>query len=109
MTTNLRKAAQDTGTYFLFISLYDELDQLVTPTHLNWTLRNELGEIVNDRENVIVTPASQIVVVLQDNDLRRVDGSVRVVVVDGRYDSTYGSYLHLIDSALFQINDIDGV
>ena len=110
MTTDLRKPALDGGTYLVVFQFFDELDNAVVPTNIKWSLYNEHGEIVNGKEDVIITPpASQVVLVLSGDDLLKASGAVRQILVESNYDSTYGTYLPLNDAVLFPVHDLVGV
>lgn len=110
MTTNLRKPALDGSTYLVAFQFYDELDNLIVPTNIKWSLYNERGEIVNGREDVpIIPPTASVVLVLQGDDLLKIDGAVRQLLVQSNYDSTYGTYLPLNDAVLFPVHDLVGV
>lgn len=82
----------------------DEDGQDVVPNSLVWSLYNEDGDIVNDKEDVeIETPAATVTIAVYGDDLVYTDGRKRRVVVTGTYDSTLGSDLPLVGIAEFNL------
>lgn len=106
MTIHLTTLAPDQGTYAITASFTDEAGETVTPNSLTWSMYNRAGRVCNSRENVSLTPASSVTVVLTGDDLKYTDGAQRFVVFDGDYDSSNGSNLPLRDECMFFISDL---
>lgn len=109
--TELQVTAGDGGTVVVTASFYDESEppELVVPNSVAWSLRSGSGSIVNAREDVSVTPASSITIVLTGDDLLYSDGKKRWLTIQATYDSTNGSGLSLTGEATFEIEDYLGI
>jgi hypothetical protein len=84
----------------------------ITPNPgLTWSLRKPDTTIVNGRENVPLTPAPSVTIVLSGDDLKLPGGYpvTRFLTINGTYDSTLGSNLPLRDEVSFQIENLVGV
>lgn len=89
----------------------DEDGADLVPSSVVWSLTDAAGSVINSRDQVSITPASTINIVLSGNDLAisgGFDGTAeeRRVTVEAVYNSTYGSSLPLKDSAIFWITDL---
>jgi len=84
----------------------------ITPNEgLTWSLKGKDGNVVNDRLDVALVPASSVVIVLSGKDLE-IPGNypvVRHLTVYGTYDSVLGENLELKDEVSFQIENLVGV
>lgn len=97
--------AIEQGTYVVTAVLTDENGDAVTPTALTWSLYNEKGVVVNGREDVAITPASTVNIVLSGDDLA-ISGNTderRVFLLTGAYNSSLGSGLPLRDLVEFTV------
>jgi len=104
--TKLNVKAKDKSTYILTLTFADADGTAVTPNALTWSLTDGVGQIINSRENVTVTPSEEISIALQGDDLNLDDGIHRVVTIEGNYNSiTYGNSLPIRDQASFKIDD----
>ena len=84
----------------------DEEGSAVTPTSIVWSLCDKRGAIINDRHNVVVTPASTVSWRLTGDDLAiNASGNERRLTVFALYDSTLGAGNHLRVQAKFMIED----
>jgi hypothetical protein len=101
--------AVDGSTYIITATFTDEDGNSVTPNTLTWSLRNGAGNIVNEREDVSVTPAASVEVVLSGDDLLYSDGHARYFTLSGTYDSDAGTGLPLRAEAYFLIDNLVGV
>ena len=90
----------------LTVACTDELKAATTPTSATWTLKNQGGEIVNLREDVVMTPSTSMTIVLLAADLSMADGNVRFVRVSAVYDSVNGSGLTIEEQAQISITDL---
>lgn len=112
MPTTLTASAIERSTFVITASFADHAGAAVTPKTLTWSLRNGAGEIVNGRDGVAVTPlASTVNIVLKGGDLALPDAGdpVRVLTLEGTYDSTLGTDLPLKDEVTFTIVGLGGV
>jgi len=113
MATELSVIAVEKSTYIVTAVFKDENGDLVIPLTVTWTLTDEDGTVINEREDAVETPASTVNIVLTGDDLQFISsesgGATRVVTVKATYDSTYGSGLHLKKAATFMIEDLIAV
>ena len=109
---NLTVHAAEKSTYIVVATFKDEDGTLVIPNSITWTLTDEIGTIINARENVAIgTPASTINIVLSALDLAmqtsETAGTIgRVVTVNAVYNSTLGSNLPLKGEVKFYIDNL---
>jgi hypothetical protein len=107
MPTDLEGKAVEESTYAVVASFFDEETppQPVTPNAgLSWTLTDEHGNIINNRNAVSISPATSVTIVLSGDDLALDSTSeIRVVTVAGTYDSSLGSGLPIKDEARFKV------
>lgn len=82
----------DGASIVLEFQVTNEQGAVVTPLTMKWTLKDENDAIVNSRENVVVTPASTMSIVLSGDDVAYVVGNeTRKVLIEGTYTSTLGT------------------
>jgi hypothetical protein len=107
----LRDLAEEQSTYPVVVACLDETGAPVVPNDWRWTLLKPNGDIVNGREDVTLTPAFEMTVLLFADDLAVEDGETRTrtLLVEGSYDSDLGNDLPLRDSVNFRIKDLKGV
>lgn len=102
----LSKLAPEEGTFVVVASFFDEDDAAVTPTSVLWTLTDSNGNVINNRENISVTPGTSVNIVLYGDDLKITNREVtRIVTVKIVYDSDYGTGLPMKKQCMFQIED----
>ena len=112
MPTTLSTSAVEESTYIITFAFTDSEGNAVTPNSgLKWTLTDADGNVVNGRNGVSITPGPSVNVVLQGDDLALEAGTsaVRVVTIEGTYDSSLGTNLPLKDQAKFTIEDLVAV
>ena len=108
--SKLTTRPSDEGTAVYSFSIDDETDSDVTPNDgCTWSLYDEVGNVVNNRSDVAITEAATMNIVMSGDDLSYADGSKRVLVIKGTYDSTNGSNLPFKHQVEFAIDDIVGV
>jgi hypothetical protein len=79
----------------------------VTPLTANWTLTDGLGNVINSRRHVTLTPAASISWLISTGDLAIDDnGTERIVIVDWTYNSTLGSNIPGRAQAQFTIEPV---
>jgi len=108
MPIHLALKAVERNTYFVTIGFKDENEAAVVPTSISWTLKDNLGQIVNSRSAVSFTPvASTITIVLSGNDLvYSRGGDSRTLTIEAVYNSSFGNGLPLRGSVLFPIEPL---
>lgn len=85
---------ESTGTFQ--VTFRDEQNALTVPTDVAWTLSDSLGNIINSKKQVPVTPASSVLIVVSGDDLALVDDTdngERRLLIEWTYDSLSGSGL----------------
>lgn len=93
------------STFFPIVTFSNENDELVVPNSIVWTLTDSAGNIMNNREDVVVvTPASSIEIKLTGDDLL-IDSSmyIRFLLIKAIYTSSRGSGQTLNKELMFQI------
>jgi hypothetical protein len=100
-------AANEKSSYFVTVSFTDEEGQAVTPDTLIWTLTDSNGNVVNDREDVEITPDTSVTIVLSGDDLPHAPypGSL-YLLVEATYTSSLGSDLPLVDEAEIPVTNL---
>lgn len=95
------------GTMGLEITFKDEADAAVVPkTQPKWTLTDEAGNVINNKEDILTAAASTVYVTLSgdDLDIGELDSAVRYFIIETIYDSiTYGTDLPLVEYLEFTI------
>ena len=114
MENILEERAKEKGTYPIKLSFFDDSDprQPVTPNTMTWTLTNENGVVVNSKQDIPISVLTTVVtVVLSGDDLQILTGDaeeLRILTVEGDYDSSLGSGLALTDQVGFYIENLAG-
>lgn len=108
--------ATDRSSYVIQIDFTDEAGDAVTPTAATWTLTDGADEVVNSRENIVVsTLASTIHVALSgaDLDVDEAGGrteNLRSLVVSASYNSSLtGTLLPIKKAVKFLVTDLPQV
>jgi len=108
--TFIKPNANELSTYVVTAVFRDEDDVLVCPVTLAWSLKDLSGAAVNSREDVAITPASTVAVVLSGDDLA-VDGYFsgrRVLTFEGTYNSTLANGVPINASCIFDVDRLSG-
>lgn len=112
MSTKL-KVAIEKSTYMITISFFDEAETAEDVKTMKWTLTNEAGNVINEREDVVVVdPGSEETIVLSGDDLAIIsdtDDGKRLFTVEATYDSTLGNDLPLNGEANFTVVDLTAI
>ena len=110
MTTELELVALEEGTYVINAAWLDEDGLPTTPVTAVWTLSDDLGNVVNSREDVVIGALSTSNdILLKELDLAvstAYHGTKRVFLVKGTYNSTLGSGLPLRVQTEFDIENL---
>jgi len=106
--------AEEEGSCGIVFSFFDtDGSTPVTPlSPLTWTLTNVKGEVINSRQDVSISPASEVTVVLNGDDLVLPENGIvdRVVTIEGTYNSsTLGSGVNLKTKHTFPIKPLKAV
>lgn len=89
------------GTVVLSASFEDEDGDSVVPNSLKYSVLDESKEVVNSQQDISISPASSIEVVLSGDNL---PAGKLYWVIDGEYDSSVGSNLPLRGYATFIVD-----
>jgi len=109
MPTTLTTRAVDESTYIVNCAFKDENAAPVIPNVITWTLTNDMGTVINARQDVVIAvPAASVDILLSGMDLDYADGSARILTIDATYNSPLGSDLPLRESIRFLIEDLVG-
>ena len=105
------EAFTEESTGVITVSFTNEAGEAVTPASATWTLTKTSGEVVNSREDVSLTPASTVNIVLQGDDLALPEGASakRILTVKATYNSTYGVGLPLNGACSFWVKNLVAV
>ena len=108
MAATVLSNAIEQSTYIVAVTFSDEDGSSLVPETVTWTLTDTKGTVVNDREDVSITPAATVNIVLSADDLAVIDGMTnkRIVTVEATYNSAYGTGLPLNARATFTIEDL---
>lgn len=107
--------AEEEDTFGITVAFYDADNSAVTPNNpLQWTLTDGDGDTINNRENVSLTSATRVTIVLSGNDLQFLVGEStavkRYILLSGTYDSsTLGSGVSLNKQIEFMLKDSKGI
>lgn len=109
MTIKLRKATEE-STFIVTVAFFDTDQAAVAPKLAQWTLKDEDGAIVNNREAVLIdSPGTTVIIVLTGDDLVLPDPlkPTRYLLIEAVYDSVlYGNDLNLREEGRFQISNL---
>lgn len=98
-------AANEESTFFVTLEFLDENGNAITPTSIQWSLRNSAGVIVNGREDQAETAAQSVTITLKGDDLKYSEGAQRFLTVEAVYGA---GALPLVDELKFEIKDLIG-
>lgn len=106
MAVMLTAKAMEESTYVITASFTDEAGDAATPKTLTWTLTDPDGVVVNNREDVIVSPLGESVTILLTGDDLALTGYLtrtRHLTLEGTYDGSLGSDLPFTGVIIFSI------
>ena len=112
-TTETSTLAVEKSTFVVTAAFTDEDDDAVIPNSgLTWTLTDISGNVINSRTAVAIASAASVNIVLSGLDLAiqsATDNKLRVLLVEGTYDSALGNNLPILDQFKFMIADLAGI
>jgi len=109
MPSILTTHAIERSTYAVTIAFTDTNGEAVVPSAVSWTLTDTMGNVVNSRTAVSVTPAASVTIVLSGDDLALTSalyGRQRVLLIEATYSGTLGAGLAWKDEVNFIIDDL---
>jgi len=110
MPTTLTTQALPNNTYVITAAFTDEDGDAVTPNDgATWSLKDTAGNTINSRSAVEITEATSVDIVLSGDDLAAQganDNGIRILSIDGTYDSDAGSDLPLDTSVQFVVDTL---
>lgn len=103
-------SARDRSTYAITVAFTDEDGNAVTPTSATWSLVDENDDIVNERQNVVISSLdTSVTVVLSGADTAYANGAYRKFVVKYIYTSSLGAGQTNNQQVTFNVDDIADV
>lgn len=108
---SLSTSIADGGVGGIVVAFTDTDGTAVTPSSATWSLYNPSQQIVNGREDEVISPLStSVTIVLSGNDVLYSDGANRRLVVTYTYDSsTLGNGVTDNKEITFNIVNIVGI
>lgn len=111
MATTLNTPAVEGSTYIVTTAAVNEDGDAVTFKTFAWTLTDVDGTVINT--TTVATPGASVSVVLTGTDLALQSGesgeTVRVLTVEGTYDSDAGTSLPIKGACKFVLEDLVAV
>lgn len=97
----------DQGTIVISLGFSDHDGAAVVPNvGLTWSLTDEHGNVINERLDEPIAPASSVSIVVFGDDLKYSEGPKRVFTVEGTYNSTLGNNLPIREQREFSIENL---
>lgn len=99
--------AVEQSTIVFTLNFYDEDENALTPESLTHTLTDLSGTVIDELNQVALTPAAEVTLVYTGTSLTLAQGvgRKRLVTIRGMYDSGAGTSLSFIDTIEFEIID----
>lgn len=112
--TFLEEYFPEEGAGGVRVNFTDTNGTAVAPNTLTWSLLDPNGNILNSREDVTITPAASVVIILTGDDLAFLAGesgnALRFLLLKGTYhSSTLGNDVPLRAQCGLYISDFVGV
>jgi hypothetical protein len=110
MPVQLETAAIDGSTYAITVSFFNEDGDPMSPHDpITWTLTDQAGNVVNNRQGVsaaIANGQTAVTIVLHGNDLAVEYDTIYLMLVEGTYDSDLGNNLEIRDQVEFVVKHL---
>ena len=104
------ETAPELGSYPIQIQITDSSNSVIVPDSATWSLFDKRGNVINQRENVVVAPATLTNVLLSGDDLKIGSfGIDRFFLFEFTYTSTLGSGIPDNEKLSFQIEERRGL
>ncbi|MCA9872476.1 MAG: hypothetical protein KC441_02445 [Anaerolineales bacterium] len=106
MPATLTTKAVEKSTLAVTASFFDEDETPAVPSELKYTLTDKFGVVMNNLQDIPVTPGSTVTVYLSGDDLSLPDKGRpgRFLTFEGKYNSSVGEK-DLVDFVEFEIVD----
>ena len=105
--------ANEEGTFIINCAFTDAMDgSKVVPKTLKWSLTNRYGTIINNLNQVEVTPTGEsVTIILTGKDLSVLERESarmlrRYFIIEGTYDSSIQANLPVPERALFYLKNL---
>lgn len=102
---------QSTGAFDCVFT--DENGDSVTPDSVKWTITDSSGNVINEREQVVVaSPEATTTITIYGDDLKILESEAgnayvaRFIVVEGTYTSKLGAGLPTTEEAYFTVKNL---
>lgn len=111
MAVDLDVEVNEQSTLIVTVSFHDEDGLAVVPNiGLCWSLTDQLANVINNRDQVTLTPAETVTIVLHGDDLICLPGSQKMVLtIEGTYDSALEDDLEIKEQATFTVVNLVAV
>lgn len=109
----LPNIASELSSYIITLSFTDETGNAVTPDSVKWTLTDLDGNVINNRQDVVISSlSSSVPVVLEGDDLLvgvnyRLEK--RMLTIEGTYTSSIHGELPITGAVIFTIDHYRGL
>jgi hypothetical protein len=102
--------AKEEASVFVTAVFKDSAKVLVVPTSIEWTLKDEEGTVINSREDISVTPASSVTILLKGDDLP-CDGALERLFIyfNVEYTDDVTPNVPIKEKSLIIVSDSDGI
>jgi hypothetical protein len=103
------------STLGIVVDFEDEDGNAVAPSSATWTLTDNNGNVINNRQDEAISPAASVTIVLSGDDLQITTDELssgmvlRRLLVEGVYTSNLGNDLPLKESCFFSIRNLAAV
>lgn len=109
MAETLSDEALEDSTFVVTATFTDEDEAAVTPQTIEWSLKDENGNVVNSRSAESETPGTSIDILLSGDDLDPGTATVGKVLltVTATYNSTLGNDLPLMGQCWIDVEALE--
>ncbi len=111
MPISLTERANEGSTYVVQVDFVDEEGTATTPVTCQWTLFDGSLNVINNRNDVALTPDTTMYIVLHGDDLALTSeaDNVRYLHVEATYNSNLGVGLEYEEELVFSIDPLKDV
>lgn len=107
MPGRLGLSSEENGSYVVTAAFTDEDGDAVIPNAITYSLLLNNGQIINSRDEVSVTPASSVEILVYGDDLQYI-GDV-TMLIEWTYDSSLGNNIPGKDEITWENKNLIGV